>query len=269
MGNRHPICCGWLLLFVCLLPALAGAAGPAEPSLFEARGVVKARQRAVIASELAALVKRLPLRAGEGFKAGDLLVGFDCRLFEAQRDKVRAELEAAKMRYENSQQLEKMSSIGVLEVQLAGVEVKKAEAESRIAALNVERCTIKAPYDGRVVRMMANEQESVKLQQELIEIVGIGSLEAEIVVPGSWLKWLTPGRKLTMSIDETGENVPATVSTVGASMDPASQSLIVCARLQGKKGIPLIPGMRGMAHFNPPLAERSGESPVSKVSTEQ
>jgi len=246
------------LLLLALLPALAWAADPTDPSspsgppAYEARGVVKSRQRAVIASELAALVKRMPLRPGESFNKGELLVGFDCRLFEAQKEKVQAELEAARMRHENSRQLEEMSSIGVLEVQLAEMEVKKTEAEARMTGLNVERCTIKAPYAGRVVRTMANEQESVKLQQELLEIVGVGSLEAEIVVPGAWVKWLTPGWKLTMTIDETGEEIPATVSTVGATMDPASQSLVICARVQGKPGSALIPGMRGLAHFAPP-----------------
>lgn len=255
--RRYPLCRGlWLLLT--LLPALAWAADPAEPpaaagpAAYEARGVVKARQRAVVASELAALVKRMPLRPGESFSKGELLVGFDCRLFEAQKEKVLAELEAARMRHENSRQLEEMSSIGVLEVQLAEMEVKKTEAEARMTGLNVERCTIKAPYAGRVVRVMANEQESVRLQQELLEIVGVGSLEAEIVVPGAWIKWLTQGRKLTMTIDETGEEIPATVSTVGATMDPASQSLVICARVQGKPGSTLIPGMRGMARFSPP-----------------
>lgn len=259
LNRRHPLCFGlgiFLSLLLAHAPSWAGAptdpSTPAEPAAYEARGVVKARQKAVIASELAALVKRMPLRPGESFNKGDLLVGFDCRLFEAQKEKVQAELEAATMRHDNSRQLEEMSSIGVLEVQLAEVEVKKTEAEARMAALNVERCAIKAPYAGRVVRTMANEQESVKLQQELLEIVGIGSLEAEIVVPGAWVKWLTPGRKLTMTIDETGEEIPATVATVAATMDPASQSLIIYARLQGKQKTPLIPGMRGLAHFAPP-----------------
>lgn len=254
MGTRRLHRTLGLVLLLALLSAPALAATPAEPSAYEARGVVKARQRAVIASELAALVKRMPLRPGETFRKGELLVGFDCRLFEAQKEKVRAELEAARMRLENSRQLEQMNSIGVLEVQLAEVEVKKNEAEARIVGLNVERCAIQAPYAGRVVRTMANEQESVRLQQELLEIVGVGSLEAEIVVPGGWLKWLQPGCKLTMTIDETGEEILATVDTVGATMDPASQSLIICARLKGGQKTPLIPGMRGLARFAPPVA---------------
>jgi membrane fusion protein (multidrug efflux system) len=237
------------LLFLCIGRAGMAAEGS---SSFEARGVVKARQRAVIASEIAALVNRLPLRAGESFRQGDLLVGFDCRLFEAQKDKVDAELRAAKMRYENSRQLDEMSSIGALEVQMAAMDVEKAKAEFRMASLNVERCTINAPYDGRVVRLMVNEEESVHMQQELLEIVGASSLEAEIVVPGSWLQWLTPGWKLTMTIDETGEDIVATVAAVGAVVDPASQSMIVRARFNGKHRRPLIPGMRGLAHFAPP-----------------
>lgn len=252
------------LLLLCLLPSLAGAASQAGASSYQARGVIKARHRAVISSELAAKVERLPLRAGDKFRTGDLLVGFDCRLFEAQRDEAEAELEAAKMRYENSCQLEQMNSIGTLEVGLAKMAVKKTEAQYRIASLDVDRCTINAPYDGRVVRVMTNAQESVPLHQKLIEIVGAGSLEAEIVVPGAWLKWLAPGHKLTMHIDETGEEVPATVTRVGATIDPASQSLVVYARL-GKHQAPLIPGMRGIAHFIPPRELGGGKSSSRKA----
>lgn len=226
----------------CALPALA------DESL-ETRGVIKALQRAVISGEIAARIKQLPKRTGESFRKGETLVSFECALFEAQRDKVAAEREGAETKLKNDRQLEALNSIGHLEVALSEAELKKAEAELRIARLNAERCIIRAPYDGLMVQVLVNEHESVREQQELLEIVDTGSLEAEIVVPANWLAWLKVGQPLRMRIDETGKTVDAKVIAIGATIDPVSQTTNVRARFTGKQSR-LVPGMSGTANFS-------------------
>ena len=100
--------CAWLLI----IPT-----GPLQAAeIKQARGLVKAQTRAIMASEIAAIVTAVPKRTGDSFKKGDTLVSFDCRIFKSQMAKVAADAKAARARLTNSRDLEKMRSIGKLDV---------------------------------------------------------------------------------------------------------------------------------------------------------
>lgn len=165
-------------LFLC--SALANAE-------YTAQAVIKASQRAVLSGEVAARVQRLPLRPGDAFARGDVLVALDCALYQAQAEKVIAELQTARIRRDNADDMEALDAIGELEVALAMSDFAQAEAELKITRLNTSRCNIRAPWDGRVVSVFVNEHEVIRQQQELIEVLATVGLEAEVVVPAEWL----------------------------------------------------------------------------------
>lgn len=214
----------------------------------ESRGVVVAISRATLSSEISAIIMQLPFRAGEQFKKGDILVAFDCTLYQAQKEKVRAEYDLAKIKLDNDQELQSLSSIGKLEMAISEAKMKKAELELKIAQLNVKRCHIKAPYDGRVVKLFANEHENARQQQELLEIVGTNDLEVELIFPSKKLSDLKKDRYFQITIDETGNSIPIVIITAGAVVDPVSQTVSVRARFAEKHHF-LLPGMSGTARF--------------------
>jgi len=141
-----------------------------------------------------------------------------------------------------------MRSIGELQYQLSESALKKAEAELSIAKLNVERCNIVAPYDGKVMEVYTNVFTSIEQRQPLMEIVGDGLLEAEIVAPSNWLKWLKKGHSVKIIIDETGDVLDAKIISLGAAVDAASQTIELKAQFN-KKYESLIPGMSGIVKF--------------------
>lgn len=233
-----------LLLCVGVLAAF-GAQGADR----EARFVVKADHRTTLSSQIAARIEALQFGPGERFQAGDVLVRFDCRVFSAERDKVEAELTGIRKKLESHRRLDEMGSIAKLKVASAEAELARTKAELRIARINVDRCTVTAPFDGRVVQRHAREHQSVKRQQELVTIVDHGNLQAEIVVPGKWMTWLDPGQPLKLRVDETGAAVPAHVRTLGAVVDSASQTATIRAD-PGTAEQSLLPGMSGTAVFS-------------------
>ena len=105
---------------------------PLQAEDISARGLIKAKSRAVLASEIGAVVNKTPLRSGDQFKKGDLLIGFDCRLLKSQKDKVEAQTKASKAQLANARDLEKMRSIGAPDVTLAKADYDKARAELKI-----------------------------------------------------------------------------------------------------------------------------------------
>ena len=232
--------------FVVALAAMVCAVSSAQAQdVRTTRVVVQALNQAMLSAEIAARITRMPFREGDRFKAGDTLVSFDCAIFEAQRDKVEAELKAARSQLDNDRELERSRSIGALNVVLSEVSVQRAQAEVRMAKINTDRCTIRAPWNGRVLLRKANELEVAKLQQEVMAIVSTDALEVMAVVPSTWVRNVKPGQTLDVHIDETGTQHKAQIVTLGSMVDAVSQTVNLRARIAADAR--LLPGMTGSA----------------------
>ena len=172
----------------------------------------------------------------------------DCSFFEAQKDVVQAELDSARVTLKSNQELAAMRSIGEYEVQLSQIAVDRAQSELNIAELNTDRCIIRAPYDGVMSKVFVNEYESIERQQPLIEIIGSGTLEAKLMISSKWLSWLSEGYPLSIVIDENGLEYSAQIHSLGADIDPVSQTIDATAQFD-KNYESLLPGMSGTATF--------------------
>ncbi|MEH6671011.1 efflux RND transporter periplasmic adaptor subunit [Halopseudomonas sp.] len=237
---RSSLSCVVLGLLLSSLPASAE---------YTARAVIKASDRAVLSGEVAASVKSLPLRAGDAFARGDVLVALDCAIYQEQATKVAAELEAARIRRDNASEMDALNSIGELEVALAMSDFAQAQAARNIARLNASRCTIRAPWNGRVVSVLVNEHEVIRQQQELIEVLATEGLEAEVVVPAQWLRWLKPGLPLQLHVESIEAVAQARVIALNPAIDAVSQTLTLRAELIDVGA--LVPGMSASAVFMP------------------
>ena len=74
----------------------------------ESRALVVASQQAVLSSELAAKIDNIPVKEMQRFKKGDLLIQFDCSLYEAQKDVVSANANSALIKVESDEQMFQM-----------------------------------------------------------------------------------------------------------------------------------------------------------------
>ena len=212
------------------------------------RILVTSTEEATLSSEISAKVLSIPVKTGNLFNESDPLIKFDCSFFEAQKDVVESELESAKVTLKSNQDLVLMRAIGDYEVQLSQIAVEQAEAELKIAKLNTDRCIIRAPYDGRMSDIFVNEFESIERQQPLLKIIGSGSLEAKLMVSSKWLSWITVGYPMQIVIDENGLTYQAKVSSIGANIDPVSQTIDITAKFDENYDT-LLSGMSGTATF--------------------
>lgn len=213
-----------------------------------ARGILVAVHQATLSSELAAKVIALPKQMGESFKKGAILVQLDCRLFNAQLKKVEAQEKVARAKLENAQQLNRLNSIGTLDLTIAEADLQKVQAERTITQLNVSRCNIKAPFNGRVEQMDIHPFEVVQQRQALMKIVGRERLEADIIVPAQWMEWLTINKTIILQVEETNQSLTAVIRHIGPSVDPTSQTVQIRATI---KNVPdkVLPGMSVVAKF--------------------
>ena len=214
----------------------------------ESRALVVASQEAVLSSELAARINNISVKEMERFKKGDLLIQFDCSLFEAQKDVVKANENSALIKLKSDEQMLQMRSIGKYELELSISEYEKAKSELRIAELNVERCEIRAPFDGAVEEVVVNAFESIQPQVELMKIIKTDVLELEMVVSSEWVSWLTIDHPITVYIDEIQEEFNASISGIGANVDAVSQTIQLKGTITNASSA-LLPGMSGRVVF--------------------
>lgn len=213
-----------------------------------ARGVLRARDQAVLSSELAGRILEMPYADGQDFKKGEVLVRFDCSAYQAQLNASQAGVRAAREELSHKKQLAALNSVGRFEVALAEARQAQALAESQVYQVQVKRCSVTAPFNGRVVQRRVQPHESVAGGTALLEIVDNRTLEVHLLVPSSWLGRLKPGTAFQFTPDETGQPLQVEIRRLGARIDEGSQTLLLIGSLPAdSQG--LLAGMSGSAQF--------------------
>jgi len=215
-------------------------------------GGVRARvvpeREAILSSDIQGRITGTPVRPGQSFKAGQLLMQLDCSELEARRQGAEALLSSSRRIEEAKRKLAQLGSVSELEVALAEADAAKAQAEATLYRVQASRCSIKAPFAGRVVERYVQSAETVVAGQKLLAIIDDGSLQAEVLVPSSWLRWLKPGQNFKIQVDETGQIYDLQVRDIGARVDSVSQSIPVYGLfVTPPEG--LLAGMSGVAVF--------------------
>ncbi|QZP34635.1 efflux RND transporter periplasmic adaptor subunit [Pseudomonas sp. DR48] len=223
------------------------ATGSSTTASSEARGVLRARDQAVLASELSGRIVELPFSEGESFKKGDTLARFDCSAYQAQLNAAQAANRGAGEELAHNKQLAALNSVGRFEVARAEAKVSETQAQSQVYQVQVKRCSVLAPFDGQVVERKVKRYESVAAGAPLLDVVDNRTLEIHLLVPSRWMARLKPGQTFSFVPDETGHPLDATVKRLGARIDEGSQTLLLVATLPNANG--LLAGMSGTARF--------------------
>lgn len=226
-------------------------------SPLEARGLLRAVSRIDLGTALRARAKEIPFRIGERFAKGDTLIAFDCERYQAEEVAARAGADAAGIDYNSKKRLLKYGAIGRDEVTLAGALASKAAAELAVNEAVSGECAIIAPFSGRIAALNIMPNEYPPPDLPLMSIIDDSTLEIELVVPSVWLRWLSPGRTFSFTVEETGRTIETSIDRIGAEVDPVSQTVVIYAGVdKGKTGAKaggtedILAGMSGTASFH-------------------
>lgn len=212
------------------------------------RGIVKASAQATLYAQVQGRISQLPYKEGQRFQKGHTLVQLDCDKYRAELAVALAEHEAKDKLYRNNIELGKLNAVSALDLETSATEAKKTFAAIQVAEVNVRGCQIVAPFDGRVVSIMTNEHENVFPNDKLISLLDDSSLEIELVLPSSSLAWIRRQSSFAFVVDETQRSYRARITQIGASIDPASQTIKASAAFE-KLPPEILAGMSGTAQF--------------------
>jgi len=230
-------------------PAKPEAAAVAPKSGDEIAALILASEETVLSAQMAGRIRHINVGLGDEAKSGATLLEFDC-------DEQRAQLEAADADYRSAREthvarlkLQALGAAGELEVTVAAAAADKARSQVTLRRSQVAYCSVASPFRSRVARLRVKGAESVQAGQPLMDLVNASSLKAQIFVPAAWVTWLQPGAPVSI-LANNGRTYAARVSKLNSRVDGVSQQLEIEARIEQGEG--LVPGMIGVASFNPP-----------------
>jgi len=234
-------------------PTLQAFAAPPAPERDEFGGIsvqVVATVSSQIGAPMGGRLVQFPFNDGDSFKAGDVLARFWCDQQDAQLARAKSELQKRRSILDTNQRLRQLGTWSQVEFQTAAAEVSTATADVALAQANVDACTVKAPFSGRVAGVSAHNFQFVVPGAPLLDILNDRELQLELVVPSPWLAWLAPGAPFSVHLSETGRDYPAEIVRTSGRVEPVSRTIKVYGVLRGPID-GLLPGMSGTAAFPP------------------
>ena len=218
---------------------------------FDARGVVIPNAEVTLGAGVAAKIDQMPFKAGQEFRKGEALVVFDCARQLADLRGAKANLGKATTYFLGKKRLQSRGAAGGQEVNEAAADV--AAETAAMDGLNevISLCRIDAPFNGRVVERHAETHEIPAANAPILTVVDDSALELDLIVPSTWLRWVTKGTTFDFEVDELGQSYKARVDRLGAKVDSVSQTIKITGIFVSRPDT-VLAGMSGTARFAPP-----------------
>ena len=224
----------FLLLAFLVLPA----ADMTYDSLF-VKVVLFPFREAILSTQIDGVVVKYNFRGGERFKKSDVLLKLDDKKYNNDLQRMRslmkeAELNAnyTRQKWEDNKRLFKedlQSEIEVIKSELdakVGAErYQTAQINYADALLQLAFCTIRAPFDGTVEKLLTREFETVRSGQPLISIIDDNQLLAVMNLPTVELPKIKIGIPVTFKVHENGRVVTGSVFEIAGRADHRSETI--------------------------------------------
>lgn len=214
-------------------------------------GSVESRTASVVASEAEALVVAVPVDEGDRVREGDTLARLrtvyyeiQLRAAEGRLKEALARLDLADSKLKRAKRLFADEVISQDEMDDAHSEFvawqgREDQSRAEIAELELvlDRCSVRAPFDGVVVRVRTEVGEWMQRGGPVVEMIAVQDLEVEVDVPERYYDLLRRGAEAVVGFESIeGLTVTGEVTDVIPRADPQARSFPVKVRIPNPDG---------------------------------
>jgi membrane fusion protein (multidrug efflux system) len=206
-------------------------------------GSLRSNESVVLRPEVSGRIQSIGFRDGQAVRRGQLLVGLDATLNEAEVAQARAEFDLAASNLKRTEDLASKSFISSSAQDQAASGVQVAEARLKLAEARLAKMRIVAPFDGVVGIRNVSIGEYVKDGAELVNVEDIRTLKVDFRLPERYFTQLRSGLPVEVVADALpGARYVGSVDAINPRVDTSGRSLEVRAKLDNADGR-LRPGM--------------------------
>jgi RND family efflux transporter MFP subunit len=238
-----------------LVHTITARSGPVKFTV-EARGTVSPRTESDVVTEISGRITWVSpqLMSGAFFSSDDTLIRIDTRDYEANLESARAalarsqsQLELARATLARERSMRKNGAASKAQLDTAIHDANSAEAglrEARVAVrraeTDLERCELRAPFDGRVREKHVDVGQFVGRGERLARIYSVDYAEIRLPIPDERLAYLDLpiGFRTPTPISPSGSAEPGEAADSQAAEGPVSGPAVrISARFAGRTHI--------------------------------
>ncbi|RWL18478.1 MULTISPECIES: efflux RND transporter periplasmic adaptor subunit [Mesorhizobium] len=198
-------------------------------------GLTEADKRAVLATRVAGVIDKLPVKQGQRVKTGDLV------LMLAAEEKLSAVSNAKQLLVQRQAELDaalrlaKTGNLPKLQLDTARSNLTSAQALLETAQAELDRNEVKAPFDGVIDRVPVELGSSVMQGGEVATILSLDPVIARGEVSERDLGYLKIGDKANVRL-VSGQNVEGTVRYISRDASSATRTFRVEIAIPNPEG---------------------------------
>lgn len=235
-------------------------------------GTVSSKQIAQLSTEVSGLVEFMAVDIGDQVQAGDEILrlnselgAFSLAAAKAATRKAIQELDDAKRRLADAQELAKRHTVSVneleslaAEVRMDGAEVERLQAEQQHQAAQLRRHKLSAPFAGIISRKLTEQGEWIQPGQAVAELIATNNLCIDFKAPQSVYAKLNQTTEISIKLDALPtQTFDGKIETIIPVSDPTTRTFLIRTTIQDPE-VKLAPGMSASAS----LHLKSGEQGV-------
>lgn len=222
-----------------------------------------------VAARASGIIERVLADRGDRVKAGDPLAVMETDLATWELELAAQDARLAQAEYERLEPLYEKNVISQQEFVQAEIARDQAETRRELARAYLERCTVRAPYDGTIVERWAVEGQ--RIQEEdgipLFRMVASEPLRARVDIPEERLDSLRVGSPAFVDDLRADKSHAARVVFVSPAIDAASGTVpIIVQMLELEEHLRLGAAVRVRFQEDPRAASDTFRLPRSALS---
>ena len=210
--KRHylSLCTGILIFYTIILFFICDRS-PAQEQMFKAPvvvsriiemdvrqpvkmvGTVFPLRESIVACEIEGLVVEFPVKRGDYVKDGQVLAKLRTTSLEIQLKGAKADEHLALIEYERARELYEGDAISHSE--LDEVETKLIAQEAKVEGIedDIGKCTITAPFDGRITEEYTEVGQWLKKGDSVVSMLQLDYVKVRVPVPEKYIQYMKVG----------------------------------------------------------------------------
>jgi RND family efflux transporter MFP subunit len=167
-------------------------------------GTVFPLRESIVACEIEGLVEEFPVKRGDYVKKGQVLAKLKTTSLEIQLKGAKADEHLALIEYERAKELYESETISHQELDKFETKLVAQEAEVEGIEDNIGKCTITAPFDGRITEEYTEVGQWLDQGEKVVSMIQLGYVKVRVQVPEKYIQNLRVDDECKVSFPALG-----------------------------------------------------------------